>query len=215
MWIKVCGICDVPTARVVGECGADAVGLNFYERTPRHVDVPTAEKIVDILPPNVTPVGVFVNHSASEIRSICEMCGLRTVQLHGDEPAPLIAELGEFRVIRALRTDGEFEALARQRSAEEIHIGRRSWAWLVDARSPDAYGGTGETVDWEPLAMHRGESAWPPLILAGGLTPNNITAAIEAARPWGVDVASGVESAPGIKDVKLVEAFLRRARDAS
>lgn len=199
----------------IAEAGADAIGLNFYDRSPRCVNVSVARQIVDALPSDVTPVGLFVNHTADEIRRIVSETGLTTVQLHGDEPTSLIAELAEFRIIRALRTDGDFEPLATQLIQECNQTGATPWAWLVDARSPDAYGGTGEKVDWESLSPEHRPDEWPPLVLAGGLTPENVAEAVTMVQPWGIDVASGVESSPGVKDLELVEAFIHRARGAS
>lgn len=215
MWIKICGIRDIETARALADSGVDAIGLNFCESSPRFVDERIAAEIVALLPPAVTPIGVFVNHTAAEIRRLCRVCGLNTVQLHGDEPASLIAELREFRVIRALRTGSDFVALAATHLAQCAALGVAPWAWLVDARSSHAYGGTGETVDWDSLAPSRRETGGPPLILAGGLNPGNITSAVQTVRPWGVDVASGVESSPGVKDLPLIEEFVRQARGAS
>jgi phosphoribosylanthranilate isomerase len=214
MWIKICGIREAETASALADVGVDAIGLNFCESSPRFVDEQIAAEIVALLPREVTPVGVFVNHTAGEIRRLCRACGLETVQLHGDEPASLIAELREFRVIRAVRTGGDFVMLAATHLAECRALGTEPWAWLVDARSPQAYGGTGETVDWDSLVPSRRQAEGPPLILAGGLTPDNVAAAVRTVRPWGVDVASGVESSPAVKDLRLIEAFVRRTRSA-
>ncbi len=199
----------------VAASGADAIGLNFYEPSPRCVSDIVARDIVAALPSGVTPVGVFVNHSVDEIRRIGRMCGLTTVQLHGDESASMIAELRRFHVIRALRTDGDFAQLADQQIRDCRAVAASPIAWLVDARSPDAYGGTGETVAWEPLTPEQRCDDWPPLILAGGLTPANIDVAVRTVQPWGIDVASGVESSPGVKDLSQVESFIRQAREAS
>ncbi|MCA9075709.1 MAG: phosphoribosylanthranilate isomerase [Planctomycetaceae bacterium] len=215
LWIKICGIRDVPTALAVAECGADAIGLNFYDQSPRCVDTTSARGIVESLPSHVSPVGLFVNHSIDEIRRIATTCGITTVQLHGDEPASMIGELSDYRVIRALRTDGDFASLASQQMNESQQVGAMPWAWLVDSRSPHAYGGTGETVDWEPLAHEQRSPEWPPLVLAGGLTPENVADAVRTVQPWGIDVASGVESSPGVKDLEMVKVFISRARAAS
>lgn len=156
-----------------------------------------------------------MNRTADEIRDIACATGLKTVQLHGDEPTSLIAELAEFRVIRAVRIDGDFADLSAQLIRECRMTGASPWAWLVDARSPDAYGGTGEKVDWESLTPEHRSHEWPPLILAGGLTPENVAEAVKMVQPWGIDVASGVESSPGVKDLTMVQAFLREVRRAS
>ncbi len=215
MWIKICGIRDVETARAVAGMNVDAIGLNFFDKSPRHVDERTAAQIVEALPAEVTPVGVFVNHSAEQIRRTCQSCGISTVQLHGDEPASLLAELEGLRIIRALRTDGDFASLAAEQFAAYSAGGVAPWAWLVDARVPHVYGGSGETVDWDSLDAAGRDERWPPLILAGGLTPENIARAIQTANPWGVDVAGGVESSPGVKNLTRIEEFVCRSRDAS
>lgn len=213
MWVKICGIRDVETALGVAERGADAIGLNFYAGSPRCVESTRAATIVQALPPRVTPVGVFVNHSVEEIREICREVGLETVQLHGDEPVTLVEELAEFRVIRALRLDEDATALGAQ--SPDSGTPRQPWAWLVDARVEGVYGGTGQTLRWDRLTPENRSDPWPPLILAGGLTPENVGEAIQLVRPWGVDVASGVESALGVKDLTRVAQFVRVARDAS
>lgn len=215
LWVKICGIGDVTTAVAVAESGADAIGLNFYERSPRCIDESTAGEIVKALPPGVTPVGLFVNHSTDEIRRISRTCGLTTVQLHGDEPVSMVRELSGLQVIRALRTSGDFASLATEQMEDACKVRTSPWAWLVDARSEHGYGGTGETVDWDQLTPGQRSDDWPPLILAGGLTPENIAEAVRTVRPWGVDVASGVESSPGVKDVEMVKTFISRAREAS
>ncbi|MGD9856850.1 MAG: N-(5'-phosphoribosyl)anthranilate isomerase [Planctomycetaceae bacterium] len=215
MWIKICGVRDVETARAAAESGANAIGLNFYANSPRQVDERTAAAIVKVLPEDVAAVGVFVNHTAAQIRQICESCGIRTAQLHGDEPVSVMGELKGIQIIRALRTTGDITALATSELAAYAVHEESPWAWLVDARVPHVYGGSGETVDWESLAAVPRTPDWPPLILAGGLTPENVAQAVRIVRPWGVDVAGGVESAPGVKNPTLVRQFVRRIRDAS
>ncbi|MBX3440460.1 MAG: phosphoribosylanthranilate isomerase [Planctomycetaceae bacterium] len=215
MWIKICGIRDVETARAVADCGADAIGLNFYASSPRHVTEPTAAQIVSALPPHVIPVGVFVNHSQEEILQACDACGIAAVQLHGDEPVSLLSELPGLRVIRALRVRRNYSEVAVQEITEYGQCGASPWAWLVDARVDDLYGGSGQTLDWEHLAATPHLVDEPPLILAGGLTAENVARAVQLVQPWGVDVASGVESTPGVKNLRSVERFVRAARDAS
>jgi phosphoribosylanthranilate isomerase len=220
MWIKICGIRDVPTARQVAGLGVDAIGLNFYQCSPRAVDRATAAEIVRSLPENVEPVGVFVNCSASEIDACCRECGIATVQLHGDEPPQLLGELRTqnpgLKVIRVIRFNSsqEFDSFA-----EELDRHRPPEftpdAYLVDSRVDGAYGGTGETVCWQRLAECWGDDCrLPPLILAGGLTAENVAQAIRSVNPWGVDVASGVESSPGCKDLGLVTRFVESASSA-
>ena len=214
LWVKICGVRDVATAVSVAELGADAIGINFYAGSPRQVaDVATAAAIVETLPSGVEAVGVFVNHTVEQIRQTCAAAGFTTVQLHGDEPDRLIDELSELQVIRAIRIGEDVAAQTTTLLAGYTKLIRPPSAWLVDARVSGAYGGTGQTVDWTQLApKHR--HGWPRLILAGGLTPDNVAEAIAIAQPEGVDVASGVESTVGVKDLHLVERFINACRRA-
>lgn len=214
LWIKICGIRDVETAVRVCDLGANAIGINFYAASPRHVaDVATAAAIVEAVPPGVESVGVFVNHTVEQIRQICAATGLRTVQLHGDEPDSVIDELSELQVIRAIRVGEDVATQTAALLADYAQLIRPPSAWLVDARVPGTYGGTGHTLDWPQLAPER-RRGWPRLILAGGLTPDNVAEAVASVRPEGVDVASGVESATGVKDLHLVERFVNACRGA-
>jgi phosphoribosylanthranilate isomerase len=215
MWIKICGIRDYETAEMVAECGPQAIGLNFHEQSPRYVEPAMATEIVVRLPRSVEPVGVFVNHSADDIRSICRRCEIGIVQLHGDEPPETVAALAGFRVIRAFRVGAE----GLGEIAAYLDCCRRlnafPWACLVDARVAGRYGGTGETAPWELIGREYDFRNWPPLILAGGLHAGNVAAAIRGVRPWGVDAASGVESAVACKDESLVRKFVESARGAA
>lgn len=219
MWIKVCGIRDLATAASVAELGIDAIGLNFYARSPRCVVVEDAAAISRMLPKEIARVGVFVNQSLAEIRSIVERCSLDLVQLHGDEPASFLIELAkavpQVRLIRAWRMPEEgLSDLATFLSECGSHS-RELAGCLVDAHVNGMYGGSGKTVPWKRLTEEYSRTVNPPLILAGGLTPANIAEAITTVRPWGVDVASGVESAPGVKDIKLTQEFVANARSAA
>jgi phosphoribosylanthranilate isomerase len=220
MFVKICGIRDVETALAVAQGGVDAIGLNFFANSPRVVSPAAATEIVAHLRPvargSVEPVGVFVNHSAEAIRTIAKQCGLRTVQLHGDEPPELVAELAaEFRVVKAFRAGDEgLEALARYLDACR-RMGTSPWACLVDAKVEGMYGGTGHTAPWEKLGREYKRAEWPPLILAGGLHPDNVAEAIRTVRPWGVDVAGGVESSLACKDAALVRHFVQNARTST
>jgi phosphoribosylanthranilate isomerase len=214
LWIKICGIRDVETAVRVANLGANAVGINFYASSPRHVaDVETAAAIVESLPAGVEAVGVFVNHTAEQIREICAATGLGTAQLHGDEPDSLIDDLTDLKVIRAIRIGEDVAAQTAALLAGYETLHRPPSAWLVDARVPGAYGGTGQTLDWTQLSPTQ-RQGWPRLILAGGLTPDNVAEAVAIVRPDGVDVASGVELAAGVKDLQQVERFITACRGA-
>jgi phosphoribosylanthranilate isomerase len=212
MWIKICGIKDVETARRIAAMGPDAVGLNFYPPSPRVTDIAVAAQVTAELPDPVEPVGLFVNHAADEVRALSKTCGLRTIQLHGDEPPGFAAAFPEMNIIRALRvgSDGLEEMSAYL--TECRRLGTMPDYCLVDAHVPGQYGGTGQTVSWEMLAREYRRDEWPPLILSGGLTPQNVAAAIRTCRPWGVDVSSGVESTRGVKDLELVQQFIEAAR---
>jgi phosphoribosylanthranilate isomerase len=211
MWIKICGIRDTATARFLADLGVDAIGLNFYSPSPRSVTRQQAIEIAEAVRGRVTIVGLFVNHSVAEVQQTIDEVGLDMLQFHGDEPPEFLAEFPEFRIVRAFRMGAEglkpvAEYLRRGRDLNAL-----PWACLIDAAAPGQYGGTGLTVNWQELAdnFHGG---WPPLILAGGLTPLNVEKAIEVTRPWGVDVASGVESAQAVKDRALITQFVTAAR---
>jgi phosphoribosylanthranilate isomerase len=213
LWIKICGIRDVETAVRVADLGADAIGINFYADSPRCVpNLETAQAIANALPAPAIAVGVFVNHSVDEIRQIVQVTGLKAIQLHGDEPVETIGALQDLNVIRALRIAGDIQEVAAQEMADCARLNALPFAWLVDARTAEAYGGTGRRVDWQSLAPAERNDSWPPLILAGGLTPSNVAEAVDVVRPWGIDVASGVESEPGVKDLQRVRQFIDAAR---
>ena len=218
MWIKVCGIRDEKTASEVVTCAPDAIGLNFYEASPRCVSVDTATQIMATLPKTVEAVGLFVNHTAEAVVSICKQTGIGTVQLHGDESPEMLAALHErspkLEILRGLRVgeDGLAEVDAYLAACRGLGVPLR--ACLIDARVAGVYGGSGARAPWELLCDWNADEHRPPLILAGGLDADNVAEAIEQVGPWGVDVASGVESEPGVKDKKLVERFVQSARAA-
>jgi phosphoribosylanthranilate isomerase len=200
--------------RAAAEAGADAVGLVFAE-SPRRVDPETAARIVRALPPWVAAVGVFVDAAADAVRAVAEEAGLAAAQLHGDEPPDTPGALEPLKVVKAFRIGSEADveaALAWHRAAAEA--GRPADAYLVDARvAGGPPGGTGRTADWALAARLR--AACPaPVILAGGLGPENVAEAIRAVRPWGVDGSSGLETAPGRKDPERIRAFLAAVRRA-
>ncbi|HEY3965005.1 MAG TPA: phosphoribosylanthranilate isomerase [Planctomycetaceae bacterium] len=213
MWIKICGIRDVETARAVAQAGADAVGLNFYSNSPRVVAPAVAAEIVSALPSGIEPVGVFVNHSLDEVRAITRECGLRTIQLHGDEPPEFVAALAlDFQVIRAFRVGDDGLNQIETDLAACRRLGASPWACLIDAKVPGSYGGTGQVAPWETIRREYKSADWPPLILAGGLRPENVAQAVAAVVPWGVDVAGGVESSVACKDIALVRQFVLSAK---
>ncbi|HUT37542.1 MAG TPA: phosphoribosylanthranilate isomerase [Planctomycetota bacterium] len=200
--VKVCGICRPEDALAAAEAGADAIGLVFAE-SPRRVGVAQAQAILAALPPFVTPVALFVNESPATILTKCELLGIRTVQLHGDEPPDVARALGGLCVIKAFRISGEADL--------EALTGYPAAAYLLDSKVAGRRGGTGVALDWALAARAVGLGR---IILAGGLTPDNVAEAICRVRPYGVDVSSGVESAPGVKDAAKLRAFVAAARDA-
>jgi phosphoribosylanthranilate isomerase len=210
--VKICGVTLLADGLVVAEAGGDAVGFNFYPKSDRYIEPQAARGIARDLATSVWRVGVFVNASSSSICQVCGQVGLDCVQLHGDEPSAILADLPEtVAVIRAFRmgADGLAGAAAFLRDCERI--GRLPDAVLVDAQVRGAFGGTGRMVDWKELAGQKAQLGRTPLILAGGLTPENVRSAIEAVRPSGVDTASGVEVSPGVKDHEKVRRFIRES----
>lgn len=204
MKIKICGITNVEDARAAVEAGADALGFVFHAASPRCVAPDTARAIIAQLPPFVLAVGVFVNEEVKVVRDVMDACGLSLAQLHGDESAGYCESLGR-PVLRAIRLKdrGSLLALAEYKGRARVR------GFVVDAFSESAYGGTGRVADW---ALAAEAAAVAPVLLAGGLTADNVGEGIRTVRPYGVDVSSGVEASPGKKDhVKLV-AFVRAVR---
>jgi len=215
--IKICGITNVDDALAAARAGADAVGLNFYPKSPRCVDADAADRIIASLPRETVKVGLFVNAPAQEVCRTFDRLGLDLIQLHGDEPPRYLAQLAGRPVMRAFRPgpDG-LEPLERY-LAHCRRLGCTPRLVLVDALVPGQYGGTGRLADWHLLRTYAGAAKagpGPPLVLAGGLTPGNVAEAIAIVRPAAVDTASGVELGPGRKDPAAVEAFVRAARTA-
>lgn len=211
--IKICGITNSEDALAAVLAGADTLGFNFYPKSKRFVAPATAREIVTSLPKGVRSIGVFVNHSAAEICSLTAAVGLDGIQLHGDEPPTIVAQLpAHLLVVRAFRCG------AAGLTPLKVHLencraaGRVPDAVLIDADAGAQFGGTGERADWDRVARERNMLAGTPLILAGGLTPANVAAAISVVRPDAVDVASGVEREPGLKDGRLVSDFISAAR---
>lgn len=198
MLVKICGITREQDARAAVECGARAIGFIFWSRSPRFIEPARAREIVRRLPPFVTPVGVFVNESADHVNAVADVAQLGAVQLHGDELPELLTSI-ERPVVKAI---GRVDPDTAERWPEEAML-------LVDADDPTRRGGTGARADW--LAAAR-LAAQRPIVLAGGLTPGNVAAAIAAVRPYGVDVSSGVEDAPGIKDPVRIKALFEALR---
>ena len=202
--IKICGIKTVTDALVAMDAGADLIGFNFYPKSPRYVDVGMCRNIMSVLRRygRATCVGVFVNTSVAEILAMMDTLGLNLAQLHGDETPEMLNQL-DGKAFKAFRGIPEsVDGFARSESP----------AFLVDASVKGLYGGSGVTADWSGAAELAKKY---PLLLAGGLTPENVAEAVGRVKPWGVDVASGVESAPGEKDARKMKAFVRAVRAES
>lgn len=211
IWIKICGITREDDAHWAMQYGADALGFNFYSRSPRFISMDLAEKVAVQVAPCMA-VALFVNGDLLEItEQVCKRPTLHTVQWHGDPPLP--SELAPIRLIPAFAVR---DRLSLQAIEHYLHrcrnAGSLPFAVLVDAHVPGQYGGTGRTVPWHLLADFQ---PGVPLILAGGLTPDNVAEAIRTVRPFGVDVASGVEVQPGCKDLEKLRRFIDNARAAA
>ena len=234
-FVKICGLTNLDDARVAVQAGADLLGFIFYAKSPRYVTPAAAATIVHTLredkvtsrqgdsvtstssatgsPPHLLTsspktVGVFVNASVTEIAAIVDQVGLDFVQLHGNETAEWFAALGgrAYKAVRPVDADAA-QAQASQFAPLSCADGP---CLMIDAYDPQAFGGTGKQTDWHVAAVLAGQ--YPRLLLAGGLTPANVAAAIDLVQPWGVDVASGVEAEPGRKDHDKVRQFVRNVR---
>jgi phosphoribosylanthranilate isomerase len=210
--IKICGIANQDDAQAAFRAGADAIGLNFYAQSPRYIDFDRANRIVPALPAGLATVGLFVNSDPTIICDAHDKLALKWIQLHGDEPPEFLIELGKRAIIKAFRFGPEgwkpiIEYLQRCRDLNCLPA-----MMLVDALAPGQYGGTGRRVSWKLLKGYPFESWQPPLVLAGGLTPENVAEAVAMVRPAAVDTASGVESAPGVKDHNKIAAFATAAK---
>jgi phosphoribosylanthranilate isomerase len=202
--VKVCGVVDPANARMAAEMGADFIGLNFYVRSPRYVDPDRAREIADaVRGAGAEVVGVFVNLPAAEVEEIAGRVGLDRLQFSGDESPADVAPFAE-RAVKAFRTGGD-------PGADELAAWDGVWGWLFDAPHGTLYGGTGEGWSYDVVA---GLGRNRRIFLAGGLGPDNVRRAVEAGRPYAVDVCSRVESAPGIKDPELLRRLFEEVRNA-
>jgi phosphoribosylanthranilate isomerase len=203
--IKICGITKVEDANACTELGADMIGLNFYPQSSRYIQPQRARQIVEGIPHSIHAVGVFVDPAASEVRAIAKITGIECVQLHGDVPSDTCRELArEFRVIRAFSTGSHFQPKDAA-PFSECDV-------LLDAYHAGLRGGTGLTCDWPAARATLPFARF--LILSGGLNAHNVGQAIATVAPHAVDVCTGVESAPGVKDHRAIEKFIAAARTA-
>jgi phosphoribosylanthranilate isomerase len=198
---KICGITRLADALFAVREGATAIGLVFWPKSPRRVDMSVAAEIVAALPADMLTVGVFVNATVGEIRDVVNTTGIRVVQLHGDEPPAYVAAI-ERPIFRSTTLDNVDDV---------THNWPQDTTLLLDKADPIRRGGTGEVVDWSRAAHVARERR---IVLAGGLTPENVEEAIVTVRPYGVDVSSGVEASAGVKNLEKVSQFLKNARAA-
>jgi phosphoribosylanthranilate isomerase len=201
--VKICGVTNVADALVAAEAGADMIGLNFYDQSLRHIALATAVEISRALPPFVLRVGVFVNPAADFVRRALDECPLNLLQFHGDENSDFCTQFGVM-CVKALRV--------RDVESLKTLANFNADAFLLDAHANGGLGGTGEKFNWN-LAV-AAQKFGKPIFLAGGLTPENVAAAVKQVHPFAVDVSSGVESAPGKKAAAKVRAFIAAVRAA-
>jgi len=203
--VKICGITNWRDARLACAEGANFIGLNFYVRSPRYIPPAKARRIVKRLPRGVAAVGVFVNEDEAKLLAIARRVGLDFIQMHGDEVPSAIDRIREsLPVIRAVRVNSDF----RPRQLLQF---RHAAAILLDGFDPRLRGGTGKTFDW---SVARRTKSRPRIFIAGGLTPENIGRAIRVARPYAVDICSGVEASPGKKDARKLKRLMQEIRAA-
>lgn len=201
--VKICGITRIEDGLAAAQAGADAIGLVFAPASPRRVEVAQAAAIVAALPPFVTTVALFVNPPAEQVEAVVQALRPDLLQFHGDEPPDFCAAFG-LPYLKAVRVRPGVDLLQCALTYADAR------GLLLDAYHPDSHGGTGRCFDWDliPPKLPR------PIVLAGGLNPDNVAAAVRRVRPWAVDVASGVELTKGIKDAGLITRFIREVRNA-
>ena len=202
--IKICGITNSKDALAAVEAGADALGFILHEPSPRHVPLETAAEVIRLLPPFISRVGVFVNASQEFITRAVSQCGFDTVQFHGDEPPEFCRTFRSLKTIKAIRI--------KDKSSLEGVSDFGTDALLLDSFVMGQRGGSGVAFQWD-LVVELCQSQ--RVILAGGLTPNNVAEAVQKVSPYAVDVSSGVEESPGKKDLQAIRAFIRAARSAA
>ena len=203
--VKICGITTAADAQAAVDAGANLLGFNFYPKSPRHIEEDQAAEIRRKLPKRVKAVGIFVNWLPADVIALASSLRLDSVQLHGDEPPETVAEIAPVvPVIKAFRVEAEFPLT----TLKEYDL---AFAFLFDAAHTSQYGGSGCATDWD---VARRASAKHRIILAGGLKVENVAAAVRIVRPYGIDVASGVESRPGKKDRGLMREFIQAVRRA-
>lgn len=212
--IKICGIKNVTDALAAVEAGADAIGLNFYAPSPRSIDRRQAREIVEAVGDRVCKVGLFVNAPVDEVRATADELGLDLIQLHGDERADHLRGLAPWPVMKAFRTDPDGLAFISRWLDDAMRSSIFPKLLLMDGYRPGMYGGTGAPASWSQVTAYARIPNVPPLVLAGGLTAENVADAIRNVRPAAVDTAGGVETSPGVKDAAKMQAFVVAAKAA-
>jgi phosphoribosylanthranilate isomerase len=214
--IKICGITRPEDAQAAAAAGADAIGLNFYEKSMRYVDADRARAIIAALPPHVVKVGVFVNAPVQEVCRLYDDLKLDLIQLHGHESPEYFQMLGKRPIMKAFRNAWEKNGLITVSGFLTVYrdLGCTPQLVLLDAPLASGYGGSGKLADWLMATAYQTLENAPPLVLAGGLRPDNVEEAIRATGARAVDTASGVESQPGIKDAAAIAAFVAAAKGA-
>jgi phosphoribosylanthranilate isomerase len=200
--VKICGITDPDDAKNAALLGADAIGLNFYERSPRFIDGTLASRIIEAVPAFISVVGIFVNHPNPQgLEDLALSLGLHAVQLHGNESPDYCSMIQKVKVIKAFRVDANFRVESLKNYSNTM--------FLLDSGSGAQFGGTGKVFDW---SQAYGANAFGWIVLAGGLTSENVGDAISRLHPFGVDVSSGVESSPRHKDYEKMRRFIEAVR---
>jgi phosphoribosylanthranilate isomerase len=217
--IKICGVCRAEDATLAARAGADAIGLLFHPASPRNIAIDRAREILGVLPPFVTPVGLFVGAAVETVRETARQLGLRHVQLHGDETPEQVKGLSPLIVVKAIRVERDrFAGLLEVWRAAVRSLNITNLAgFVLETAGTDRPGGTGIANDWEAVQEAQRAGAFnglPAIIAAGGLTPESVGAVVRAIRPYAVDVSSGVEASKGYKSDEKVRAFIKAVRDA-
>lgn len=200
--VKICGITNLQDALASVEAGCDALGFVFYKKSPRYIDSEEAREIIQALPKEIVKIGVFVNSSEADIKQIAKTCGLKILQLHGNESSEFCAKFKGYKIIKSFRIKNKIDL----KNILKYNI----FAFLFDTYTPLKPGGTGKVFDWKLVRHVNGLKR--PVFLSGGLNKNNVRKAIEIAKPDWVDASSCLEKSPGRKDIKKVKEFIKTAK---
>jgi phosphoribosylanthranilate isomerase len=217
-FIKICGVTRAQDALAAARLGADAIGIILHADSPRRVTPERASEIVSVLPKTVRAIGVFVDAPAPSVLATCQRVGIGHAQLHGSETVDELGEMVGLKLWRAIRVTGMFQHHLQELKAQMLlRPTVQIEALVLDTSDPSVAGGTGKPNDWEAVRIaqdHGRLDRLPPIVAAGGLTPQTVGDVVRLIRPWGVDVSSGVEEAKGIKSHQKMEAFIRAVRAA-